>query len=322
MSEESSFNRYLTLGHGEIFRQKYLQHIPEETVDCVLCGSSLKKTLFSYGDFKAVKCLECGLKYMSPRLSNEKLQKAYEQTYAPAKDFEGVLHDMSTVEERERKRRDMKVEIEATLRHTENGRVLDVGCGAGIYLESLPDTWEKHGIDRSPWAAEYTSKVLGIPVVTGQIEDAEYPEKHFDVINMTYVLEHLRDPVHVLGTLCRWLRDDGIGIISVPNFGSICARVFREFYRLVDPCQHLFMYTPGTLKSILAQTGFEPRRIGFPYFGTPYFNRKDFFRFFSNSINRILLPLSLKVGRAPKVDRLISPPFYGNIMVAVAGKNA
>jgi len=162
--------------------------------------------------------------------------------------------------------------------------------------------------------------VLKIPVTLGEVEDVHFPNEHFDVINMTYVIEHLRDPIKVLKMLYGWLRKDGLLIISAPNFGSICARLFREFYRLVDPCQHIYMFTPLTLKKVVTMAGFKPSKIYFPYFGTPYCNLKDFSRLFTNTLNKLLLPLYWRMDKLPTVDKLISPPFYGNIMVYKAYK--
>ncbi len=315
-----SFDRYLRIPQGKMFVDKFLQFEPDEEVNCVLCGSHKKDIWFSFGAFKAVRCKGCNLRYMSPRLSNEKLQKVYETTYQPNKDYEGRIHDMSTAQERQRKRRDMEIEIKSTLRHKKGGRVLDVGCGAGIYLEALPDTWEKFGVDRASWAAEHTQKILNIPVIFREIEDVQFPDEYFDVINMTYVIEHLRNPIKMLRQLNKWLKKEGLFMLSAPNFGSACARVFREFYRLVDPCQHLYMFTPQTLKKALIHSGFKVKKIYLPYFGTPYCNLKDFSRFFSNALNRFLLPVYLKINRIPTVDKLISPPFYGNIMVVKAYK--
>ncbi|MBU1077487.1 MAG: class I SAM-dependent methyltransferase [Spirochaetes bacterium] len=320
--KESSFEKYLRTEKGRVFKDKFLQFEADEEVNCILCGSDEKKTWYTYDSFKAVTCKRCGLSYMSPRLSNKRLQKVYEETYKPATDFEGRMHDMSTSDERARKRNDMKIEINNTLNYpSKGGRVLDVGCGAGIYLEAVPETWEKHGIDRAPWAAQYTEKILKIPVVYGEIENVNYEKHFFDVINMTYVIEHLRDPLSILKRLNKWMKPKGRLIISVPNFGSICSKIFREFYRLADPCQHIYLFNPRSIKRMLKEAGFKVKKVYYPYFNTPYFNFRDFFRFFINSFNRILLPLYLKFNIVLKVDKLIAPPFYGNIFVVIAEKS-
>ena len=320
-SRNTPFQEYLKTPHGRVFVDKYLQFDPDEEADCILCGKAGVQEWFSFGRFKAVRCCRCQLVYMSPRLSNTKLQKTYETTYEPNRDYEGRLHDMSEKPERERKRRDMSVEIRLTSTHASAGKVLDVGCGAGIYLEALPNTWEKHGVDRAPWAASYTQKVLKIPVQFGEVESLTYPGDFFDVINMTYVIEHLRDPLRTLRILYGWLKKGGLLIVSAPNFGSICAKLFREFYRLVDPCQHLYMFSPKTLKGILREAGFTAKKVYYPYFNTPYCNRRDVYRLFSNYCTKVRLPMLLKSGQVPAVDRLISPPFYGNIMVMAAYKS-
>ncbi len=54
------------------------------------------------------------------------------------------------------------------------------------------------------------------------------PEKKFDTIIASYILEHVEDPVLVLSKAINWLKDNGILIAIVPHAGSLHRRLAVE----------------------------------------------------------------------------------------------
>ncbi|MBN2483454.1 MAG: class I SAM-dependent methyltransferase [Candidatus Omnitrophica bacterium] len=318
----SVFNKYMQTSQGKLFADKYCNVTPGENVSCILCGSPQAKEWYRMGDFISKICRRCGCRYVSPRFNDAQLDAHYsEDLFTKSKDYEGVRHNMLDENERARKRSDMKEEIRTTIeRCPDGGKVLDIGCQTGIYLQALPASIEKYGIERSRWAAEHTRKITGAGIRTGKVEDGYFEQGFFDVINMSYVVEHLQHPPVIIKKIVSWLKPQGTLIISVPNFDSFCAKVFREFYRLVEPRQHLFLTTPASLRYLLDQMGVKIEKIYYPYFGTSYCRFSEQFRLLTNMIRRICLPVLLKINKVPEIPRLISPAFYGNIMTVIARK--
>lgn len=316
------FNEYMKLPQGKAFADKYENARPEETVSCILCGSTNKKLWYRMGEFDSLICKDCNCRYVSPRYSDRQLDEHYsEDLFTKSKDYEGVLHNMLNPKERKRKQGDMKTEIDAVAKHIpDGGRVLDVGCQTGIFLEALPDKYEKFGVERSEWAAEHCKKIIDGKIYVGKIEDADFEKEYFDAINISYVVEHLQYPAKTLKHILSWLKKDGILIISVPNFGCLCSAVFREFYRLADPRQHIYLPTPSGLKNLMDSLGTQTVDIEYPYWSTPYCNATQLTRLFINSMKRLLLRPAMKCGLIPKLKNIISPPFWGNIMVMVVRK--
>jgi 2-polyprenyl-3-methyl-5-hydroxy-6-metoxy-1,4-benzoquinol methylase len=313
------FNAYMQRPEGNLYALKFKEAKPAEHVHCIVCGSDSQKLWYTMGEFNTLKCLDCETRYVSPRYDDAQLDAHYsEDLFTKSKDYEGVSHNMLNPTERARKRSDMKEEIEAVLERVAiGGRILDIGCQTGIYLEALPETYEKFGVERSEWAAECCRKITGAKVTSGKIEDADFAEGYFDLINISYVVEHLQYPLETLERIVKWLKDDGIMVISVPNFTSFCSVVFREFYRLADPRQHIYLTTPESLSMLLDKIGFKVEKKYFPYWGTPYCSLKQLGRLITNSLRRMILPLLLKLGTVPKIENVISPPFWGNIMTIV-----
>lgn len=97
-------------------------------------------------------------------------------------------------------------------------RVLEVGCGAGNILAKLRST-DLHGIDISDLMVESAKARLGkrATIVKGDAEHLPYPDRHFDRVYCSEVLEHVLDPEAVMKEMRRVVADDGVVAVSVPN---------------------------------------------------------------------------------------------------------
>lgn len=82
-----------------------------------------------------------------------------------------------------------------------SGKVLDVGCGTGRFLASMPTTgYELHGIDISAGMLE-EARGRGLDVVEGSSGDLPFADDSFDLVVTFAVLHHLIDPELVRATL-------------------------------------------------------------------------------------------------------------------------
>ncbi len=227
---------------------------------------------------------------MNPRPSTPVLQALYSQDYFDQGEY---VEDL-------RRRRMYEIEIARMLPLIgSKGRFLDVGCAMGMFLKTLPDSFEKHGVEFSASAARHAREIFGLDVCTGQLADANFSPGTFDVVQMRGVIEHLEDPSRQVRAAARLLTPGGWFVLNqTPNAGGASGRFYRELYNQVKPWEHLYYFTTSTIRRLLESAGLLVRGFWFPYWGTPYAAPlKDFPGFLFN----------LLCGRE-------SPAFPGNMM--------
>jgi len=109
-------------------------------------------------------------------------------------------------------------------------RLLDIGCGAGDNAKLLKATHpeiEVSGITHSASEAGLAQKYLTqcwVFDIEGEFPD-DLAHQSFDVLILSHILEHLRNPAVVLSRFSRLLRSGGQALIAIPNVLSWRMRV-------------------------------------------------------------------------------------------------
>jgi SAM-dependent methyltransferase len=156
-----------------------------------------------------------------------------------------------------------------TVRRTERGRLLEVGCGEGWLLAAATRAgYEPHGLDFSDAGLRrHHPELLGAVTFGDAFESLEAlttADEVFDVVAMEHVLEHVRDPEGLLERLPRVLAPGGVVAITVPNDYSavqLAARasgiVDRDYW--LAPPQHLNYFDARSLTALLERLNFDVR---------------------------------------------------------------
>jgi SAM-dependent methyltransferase len=99
------------------------------------------------------------------------------------------------------------------------GRLLDIGCFAGIFLQlALKKGFKAEGIEVNPVMAKFASEKLNLKVINVKFDEFVSEDNAFDVITLIDVLEHLVDPRTMLEKCHKLLAPGGILLIKVPNY--------------------------------------------------------------------------------------------------------
>lgn len=139
----------------------------------------------------------------------------------------------------------------------ENGALLEVGCGAGMYLDLMRALGWKTvvGVDFSAKATGQARDVLGLEVHCGDLAEVGLEAERFDAVSLSHTLEHVPDPVAFLAEIRRVMKPGGRLAIVVPNMGSLCARVFGRFWLGLEPPRHVVDFTRDSLRLALERAG-------------------------------------------------------------------
>jgi SAM-dependent methyltransferase len=145
------------------------------------------------------------------------------------------------------------------LRELEPGdKVLDLGCGAGRFLATLPDAI---GVEIAQQAVDRArANVPGADIRLVE-PDGSLPLGHgeIDLVWCSEVLEHIPDVAHALLEIRRVLKPGGRVLITVPYHGRLQATgiALTRFDRHFDPLgQHVRFFTRTSLKATLEHAGF------------------------------------------------------------------
>ena len=144
----------------------------------------------------------------------------------------------------------------------ETGRMLDVGCGGGAFLQRMHAAgWNVVGTEPDGNAAARLAPERDFPIYGSLAELIQAGEEGFDVIVLSHVIEHLPDPIHTLSTLRGLLAVGGRLVLTTPNALSLGSRIFRASWRGLEPPRHFNIFSPDSLCKILSRAGFGVERV-------------------------------------------------------------
>ena len=220
---------------------------------CMLCCGNSCAPIIGEGVWQYFRCRQCGLVFLHPQPTESFLTEHY-QHYLPgeAQNMELWRHMMLPVMTRSA----MLIEE----RVPPPGRLLDVGCGYGFFLEIMERRgWRVEGIEIGATGREYARHTLNLEVSEQPLPRPDWPPGQFDVITLFYVIEHLADPRAVLTEARRLLRPGGLLLLRWPHTTPL-ARLLRPWaasVKLYQAPSHLFDFSPRTMTKMLTDVGFE-----------------------------------------------------------------
>lgn len=234
-----------------------------EEVRCYYCGND--KFINEFQDkyrFRHVRCADCAMVYVNPRLKNDIAhglysQEDYDQSYK--------LKLIPSIEYRRNVLGLNKYHQIIGLLGRDRGKALDIGCGLGEMLSIFKENgWDTLGVEFNPFASNYARENFGVSVINKSVYDFDGSNK-FDVIMMWGVLEHLYDPMKILDKCHSLLSKDSLLVLEVPSSDSFLVRYAevtrRKFDRIIEGDKHLMLFSVNSFKGMLEKCGFQCRKL-------------------------------------------------------------
>jgi SAM-dependent methyltransferase len=148
-------------------------------------------------------------------------------------------------------------EIISKLPPLEQGSALDIGCGAGYYLNELVDRgFDVFGLDNSPEMLKKSRELLerkgrasAVHLSLGDVEQLPFEDSRFDLVLCMGVLDYLLTDDIALSEISRIMKPGAHLLVSISNqwnlsdFGYIIRRKLLAFVRR-RATAHPFVFQP------------------------------------------------------------------------------
>jgi len=195
---------------------------------------------------QVVKCNNCGLIYINPRLKQNLIVQGYSEG-----------SDENFVSQAKGRELTFEKSLRLIEKYSKKGKILDIGTAGGSFLQvAKKNGWKVYGIEPNKWLCNWSKKHYGLDVKPGTLSDYKFEDAYFDVVTLWDVLEHVSDPKNLLKEINRILKKDGLLVINYPDIESLIAKFMgRKWVFFLSV--HLFYFTPKTIKKMLKLTGFE-----------------------------------------------------------------
>jgi SAM-dependent methyltransferase len=228
---------------------------------CPGCGGPTEQErLYSIRDCTILRCSVCGLgRTEAPSFRPEQyytddyFSGEHADGYADYRGAEPVL------------RREFARTVDFIRARRDGGRLLEIGCAYGFFLQEAKPYFDVAGIELAAEAAAHCRQA-GLAVHAG-VADAPTLRGlgSFDVMVMLDVIEHLPDPLGMLALLSEHLAPGGIIVVTTGDFGSPVARLFGRHWRLMTPPQHLWFFTGSAMAGMARAAGLEVDHADHPW---------------------------------------------------------
>jgi SAM-dependent methyltransferase len=229
---------------------------------CNLCGAPIDRRRdlrWEKDGLDIVRCPSCGTLIRADPPSYDALEEIYGPAYFS--DAAGTTRGQGYADylgEEANHRANAVTRVRLLGRYQPPGRLLDVGCAAGFFLdEARRGGWQVQGVEFSTEMASYARTRLALDVLGGSFEHVDLGSETFDAVTMWDYLEHSIDPAGDLGRCGKLLRKGGILAISTGDAASFTARLSRHRWHLLTPRHHNFFFTRASLEEALRRAEFE-----------------------------------------------------------------
>lgn len=256
---------------------------------CAACGR-WNRARRHWASRNFFRCGSCGVLFLHPQPSAVELEEAYRTRYYVASGDTRPIYENTPTALAEQL---LECFIEHDLVPASGGRVLDFGCGIGDFAQAgMRASLDVDAVETDRLAREVAER-RGISVYESlEAIPAAKRADGYDLVALLDVLEHVREPVALIGTLRKLLRRNGALYLSVPNYQSPQARILGSRWDQATNPTHLFLFSARSLARVLELAGFRlqylPCVLRDPRFAEPA-------RLLSLSLQRLRLSATLRV---------------------------
>jgi len=206
-----------------------------ERNSCPACFTDSVSHCFIKDGHDIWRCKECGTMFVHDVPDAEEIAKIYaSDTY-----YEIPTDSVNRIQEESQRR------LKTLKSYKSTGSFFDIGCARGLLLdEARLVGFDTYGIELSHENVKICAN-NNHHVIHGYLEDylSNAPADGFDVITCLDVIEHVEDPISFLLAATSMLKDDGIMVVTTPNYSGVVAKILKDRDPYMTPPEHLNYFT-------------------------------------------------------------------------------
>ena len=277
---EEDKNKYL---------KKFSYLIRNKKMVCPLCKSKkIKIFLKVTKKYLILACASCELKFPNVDFVSNKnyadiIYEKYSQLNIKKNMQKTSKYRLKMMEER------FNYCIKSNFKMTKSIKLLDYGCGNGLFLDYL----KKKGIFGTGIEIdEANSQKLLNKKINFFRNINEVESNKFDICVMFDVLEHLTNPIQDLIKIRSKLKKNGIIVIYTPNINSLAFELMGPRQNQVYPFMHTLFFNDKSFNYLAKKTKMKIKKRGTfgldlmdYFFMREYLDKKKYFEKLTNFIN-------------------------------------
>ena len=230
-----------------------------------MCRSSESALLCEIPTGSIVRCANCGTVYRASVVTGEEHHALYQNAATMETPF--YLSNKDAANPEAEPMPTYRRGLDRLEQLVTPGRLLDVGCSYGAFLQlAIRRGWDAQGVELSEITADFARRERSLTVFNGTVEEASFPDDHFDAVTLWDVIEHFDDPVRTMREIDRILAPGGVLLVFTINqesllnafghfFYALSGRRWKHLMALFYDIHHNFFFSPGTIRGLVNRAG-------------------------------------------------------------------
>jgi|AntAceMinimDraft_16_1070373.scaffolds.fasta_scaffold07335_3 2-polyprenyl-3-methyl-5-hydroxy-6-metoxy-1,4-benzoquinol methylase/ribosomal protein S27E len=228
-------------------------------VSCPACNTKKSINLYKKYGLNYVECQNCKTIYINPRPTPDILEKFYTNS----ENYDYWNKYIFPASEQIRKEKIFTPRVDKVIKYCDKfninkDSILEVGAGFGTFCETMKKrgSFKKIvGIEPTPNLAN-TCRKKGIEIIESTVEKVHFThDELFDVVVNFEVIEHLFSPKNFILKCNKFLKKNGLFIVTCPNGKGFDIITLGTLSKTVDH-EHLNYFNPESLQLLLESSGF------------------------------------------------------------------
>jgi SAM-dependent methyltransferase len=233
---------------------------------CPLCRSEQREVRYAeFGEHKIVRCGECGLYYLYPRLTEPTMRRAYLNDDYFGGGTSGYSDTSYALQEGALRATYRRLMRNLQKRNLTGGALLEVGCGYGYLLGEANGFFSTRVGTEFSYQGVRSACARADKVYEGGVEQIPAGLK-FDFVIATHVIEHVYEPLEFVKGLVSHTKPRGRVVLAAPDMGGLLRKTMGRRWPSFKIPEHVSYFDATTLSALMRRAGLiDPQLLPYPH---------------------------------------------------------